>query len=364
MMLLGTIWERYFLKEVIKFFSFFLGCFYGLYVLIDYASHTSALASHHIQIGWQEIGKYYLFIFASRAEILIPLAFLVALIKTLCQLNVHYELVAFMASGIKLRTLLRPFASIALLLTLLLFINEQFWMPTALKRLRRIEDGTKHQKHRHLLSMAVRHLILEDGTVFIYQSYDSALERFFDAYWIRSIDDVYRMKYLSPYGEVPIGYFVDRLIRQPNGVFTTQASSEQMPIPDLHFNHEILLSALMEPDGLSLTELWEQLPSLSQEELPEKETKILTAFYWKLSIPWLSFIAFLAVTPFCLIFSRQLPIFFIYVCGIFGLLALYLLLDAAQVIAKRQVLAAEWALGLPFLVISAFCGWRFIKKVP
>ena len=49
-MMLVKIWEKYFFCEFIKIFFLFLCCFYGLYVLIDYASHTSALPHHQVQI--------------------------------------------------------------------------------------------------------------------------------------------------------------------------------------------------------------------------------------------------------------------------------------------------------------------------
>lgn len=357
------IWERYFLKEILKVFFLFLGCFYGLYVLIDYASHTSALPQHHVQIQGKELAKYYLFIFASRAEILIPVAFLVATIKTLCQLNVHHELVALMAGGIKQKALLRPFLFLAFLLTAILFLNEQTLLPPALRKLRRIEDSTKHQKNRNQLSLAVRNLTLEDGSIFIFQSYDTAQEHFFDAYWIRSIDNIYRIKYLKPHQSHPIGYFVDHFIRQPNGVLSQVESFEQLTLKGLNFNHELLQSATIDPDALSLSELWTQLPGLQVDEFNEKESKILTAFYWKLLMPWLSLLAILAVAPFCLVFSRQLPVFFIYVCGIFGILAFYLIMDAAQIIAKKQVVAPQVMMGVPFLISLMIFGWRFYKKL-
>lgn len=359
-MIFNRIWERYFLKEMAKFFFLFLFCFYGLYVLIDYASHTSALPHHHTSIKQQEMIRYYVFIFASRAEILIPFALLIALIKTLCSLNSSRELVALLAGGFKLSVLLRPFLLIGLFFTFLLFLNEQFLLPDALKKLRHIEDSNKHQRSRNKLAMAVRHLVLEDGSLLLFQSYDTAQERFFDVYWIESIDRIYRIKYLYPYTSTVTGYFVDQLIRQPSGELAHQESFDKLYFNTIRFNQEVLQSTLIEADALSLSDLWQQLPS-NQEDLSEKESKIRTAFYWKLVIPWLCLLAILAPIPFCLSFSRTLPVFFIYVCGVFGLIAFYLLLDAAQVISKRQVLDPLWAITVPFLTLLAFFSWRFIK---
>ncbi len=358
-MIFTKIWERYFLQEMAKIFFLFLFCFYGLYVLIDYASHTSsALSRHQTSIRWQELARYYMFVFASRAEILIPFALLIALIKTLCSLNTSHELVALMASGLKLRILLRPFLLIGLFFTFLMFLNEQLLLPTALKKLRRIEDATKHQSYRNQLTLTAHSIVLEDSSLLLFQFYDTANERFFDTYWIRSIDDIYRMKYLTPYTPAITGYFVDHFVRQSNGELAQQESFKQFEFKNLHFNQENLQSTLLDPDTLSLSELSMQFHRSSI--LMEKESKILTAFYWKLIIPWLCLLVILAPAPFCISFSRTLPIFFIYVGGLFGLIAFYLFMDAAQVVAKRQVIEPFWAIVVPFLCVSIFFVWRFV----
>ncbi|WP_039357324.1 LptF/LptG family permease [Candidatus Protochlamydia amoebophila] len=355
-----SIWERYFVSEFIKVFLLFLVCFYGLYVLIDYASHTSALPHHHIQLRIRELIRYYLFILASRAEILIPLALLIAFIKTVCTLNTHQELVALMAGGIKLKTLMRPFLMIALAFVGLLYLNEQFVLPSALKKLRHLENATKHQKKRQLPEITVKHVVLEDRSLLLYQNYDSEKEEFFDVYWIESIDSIYRAKYLCPNKEIPVGYFVDHLLRQPNGELLQQQAYSQYEFKSLLFNQELLQSAILDPDILPLTNLFFQQPSLFAN-LSEKESKIATAFYWKLLMPWLCLLAILAPAPSCVRFSRQIPIFFIYIYSLFGLIAFYMLMDASQVLAKRQVLPPIWAIGLPFILVFSFYSYRFAR---
>lgn len=354
-----AIWERYFLQQFIRMFLLFLSCFYGLYVLIDYASHTSALAQHHIHIQWSELARYYLFVFASRAEILLPLALLIAFVYTICSLNHYRELVALMSSGFKLKLLMRPFLIMSLLCVLLMYANEQFLLPQALSKLRRIEDASKHQKSRHASHLTVRHVVLENGSLLLFQDYDTANERFFDAYWIESIDSIYRMKSLVP-SSVPTGFFVDHLVRQSNGELLQEAAYEQLPFPHIQFNPELLQSTIVDPAILPLSELAAKAFEASPE-LNEKESKILTAFYWKLIIPWLCLLAIVAPAPYCVIFSRQLPVFLIYVCSLFGLIAFYMFMDAAQVVAKRQVVPPFWAICVPFTTIFSYFGWRFAR---
>ncbi|MBA2369607.1 MAG: LptF/LptG family permease [Candidatus Protochlamydia sp.] len=357
-----NIWKRYFLFEFLKVFFLFLGCFYTLYILIDYASHTSASANHSTQIHWSEIGRYYLFIFASRAEILIPVALLIAFVKTVTTMNMRQEIVALMAGGIDLRKLMRPFLYIGLAATGLLFLNEQMVLPHALKKLRRIEDSNKQKKTRHTPEMNVKHVVLENETVLLFQSYDTVKEQFFDVFWIESIDSLYRMKFLSPYTPIPTGYFVDHLVRQPDGKLLQESEYKTLAFNQIRFNPEILQSTILDPEALSLTQLAAQLTPLPIN-LNEKESKIMTAFYWKLFMPWLCLFAILAPAPFCLIFSRHTPLFFIYVCSLFGLIAFYMMMDAAQVIAKRQVLSPLLAIALPFLGFYSIFTWRYSKII-
>jgi lipopolysaccharide export system permease protein len=129
----------------------------------------------------------------------------------------------------------------------------------------------------------------------------------------------------------------------------------------MKFNPEILQSAILDPDILPLTSLAKEAVKISSSTLTDKESKIMTALYWKLTIPWLSLLAIIAPAPFCVRFSRQTPIFFIYMASLFGLLAFYMLMDAAQVVAKRQVIPPVWAICGPFIVLSAYVGWRFHK---
>ena len=168
--------------------------------------------------------RYYFFVFVSRAEILLPIALLIAFVHTVCSLNNNQELVALMASGFNVKLLMRPFLIVGLTSFFLIYANEQFLLPNILRKLRKIEDMTKHQKKHHSLDLAAQNLMLEDGSLFIYQNYDTEKERFFDVYWIESIDSIYRMKYLSPSLSSPVGFFVDHLVRQPTGELLQIAS--------------------------------------------------------------------------------------------------------------------------------------------
>lgn len=355
------IWERYFLKQFTQMFFLFLGCFYGLYVLIDYASQSGMHAHHGTSIGLQETARYYLFVFANQAEILIPLALLVAFVSTVCNLNTHHELVAFMAGGFSLKTLMRPFIACSLLAVLILYANEQFLLPSALRQLKKIENLTKHQRKHPESFLAVKHVILKDGSLLIYQNYDILKKRFFDVYWIPSVHNIYRMKYLYPEeGMEAKGYFVDHLVRQANGELLQQEAYRELSLPDIKFSQNLLQSTIIDPEILSLSTLATQFLNIPSHP-NEKEAQVLTAFYWKMIIPWLCLLSILAPAPFCLKYSRALPVFLITVASLFGLIAFYMFLDAGQVVAKRQVASPFLVICGPFLMAFSVVCFRFFR---
>jgi lipopolysaccharide export system permease protein len=356
--MIRTIWERYFISELKKVFALFLFSFYGLYVLIDYSTHTKSFKNYNFD--FLDITGLYLYDFVMRMEVLVPFAILIAVIKTLSQLNTNNELIALMAGGIKLKRILRPFVLFGLFFTLLMYLNTEFLQPRALKYHKQVDlkrAQAKQKKHNH---SPIRQLILEDGSTIIFQNYDEADQQLFDVFWIKSINDIYRMKTLSPYSVVPIGHSVEHLVRNEDKTMTVAEFIDQKEFPEIHFDKNKLQESVTTPDDLSLTQLAAKWPK-ERSNLSEKEAKIVTVFYYKMAMPWLCLLAAIAPAPFAVRFTRTLPIFFIYAGCIFGLVAFYLVMDAALILGERQVVSPEVAIWVPFGAFFAFFGWKFYK---
>lgn len=356
------IWERYFFAELIKSTLFFLFTFYGLYVLIDYANHAASFHRHHIQFHWGETSLYYSCELIRRLNILLPLALLLAAIRLLCQLNTHNELIALMSSGISKKTLMRPLLCLGILGTLLLYINAEVVFPAALNKLKRIEDS-RSNRSKHHKTTAANHLALEDHSILLFQNYDTDQQRFFDSYWIRNANDIYRIKYLYTHldqNTPPTGHYVEHLTRDSTGQLITVASLQEQPFPEIHFKTQTLFDTITPPEELSLSELWQQLPS-GYVSKSEKESQVIAAFYHKLFMPWICLLAVIGAAPFCLQITRNLPIFFIYAGSIFGLLAFDLVLSAAVLLAKRQVLPPHHAIVVPFGLFSGLLFWKYSR---
>lgn len=358
---LTKIWERYFIKETLKVFFLFIFCFYGIYVLIDYSSHSSSFHHNHTRFDWQQFFAYYAGEFVNRSEVLVPFAVLLATIRTLTKLNSNNELIALMASGIKISTLLRPFLLLGLFFTFLMYLNNEYMLPMAAKELKYLDDIHTSEKNRSASALMVQHVALEDNSTILYQKYDTARNLFFDAYWIRSADDIYRIKYLYPYTTPPSGHFVDHIIRDEHGKLIAVSEQPFKEFPGIKFNSQTLIESFTQPEDLSISQLWNKLP-INRDPNSEKESRLVSTFYRKLALPWLCLLAVIAPAPFCIRFSRQFPFFLVYACCIFGLVSVYLVLDAAHILGKRQVLDPLWATWPPFALFFAIFGYRYYRS--
>lgn len=346
----GKVMDRYFIFETLRTFLLVLVCFFALFVLIDYTSRSSSL-----HLNGAEIAVYYSHLFVRRVEILAPFALLVAVVRIVCQANSRYELAAMMACGISLRRLLRPIAAIGLGLTLLLFLNSEFLVPDSMLSLRRVEDAYAQKSHQKKKNTAVNSLVLSDGSRLIYKSYDSSQEQFLDLYWFRSLDDIYRMKALLIRRLPPLGYFVERFERNDRGQLLLKDTASEQELKQMSFDEPALNEALTPPSDRSLRALWQKLPS-EAKPLSNEEAQVQGAFYRKLVMPWLAFLACIGAVPFCARFRRPVPAFMLYCACLTGILMIYLWISAASILAQSQVLAPIWGLALPMSALVIYAG--------
>jgi lipopolysaccharide export system permease protein len=357
--MMTKIWQRYFLKETLKTFLLIIFCFYGLYILIDFASHSSQ-HYHHSSMDWSEFIRHYANEWVQRMDVLVPFALMIASVRTLCDLNIHNELVALRSSGVPIKTLLRPFVLIGLFFTLFMYLNTQWLLPEALANNRRLQDEKTLQKNEKNNKFFVQHIGLKDQSTLLFQHYDSEQKRFFDAYWIHGFDEIWRFQYLYPYQSPPLGMKVDLFKRAPNGSIYKEASYDSLEFTDMRFNKKTLLDTLTPPNELSLTTLWKKLPPLTTS-LTEKQAETASTFFHKLAIPWLCMLAILAPAPFCVRYNRTQPIFYIYALSLFALVTSYLVFNAAHLLGSRQAVSPILALGVPFSLCFLITLRNFIK---
>lgn len=354
------IWRRYLFSSILKVFFLFLGCFFFLYSLIDYSLHMQDFLVDK-KIQFSHLFTYNFYQFIKRADLLIPLALMIATLKVLLTLNVRGELVALQASGIAAKRLLRPFFCLSLICVLFNFVNVEFLLPSSLNFLDRFrQEHFKHIEDKRKEPLHV--LFLKDRSKIIYQTKNEEKGVLFDVFWIRLPQEVWRMKYLRLEGDASIGYFVDRIVLNEEGIFEKVSSFEEYRFPSFRSEKDPTGKGTIPIENHRLSQLFSKL-TYKRTATAFEHPQILSHFLHKCTMPLLSFLVVIGVAPFCLRYSRSKPLFFLYAISLFLFVAFAALLDATLILGETQALSAFAAILLPFILAFAGFGWLFIKKV-
>lgn len=347
------IWERYFLKEILKVFFLFLFAFFFLYCAIDYSLHMQDfIQDKKIQFG--DIALYYGFQFIKRSTLLLPLALLIASIKVLTSLNAHRELMTLQVSALSFKRLMRPFFFLAVVCTLFNFCATEFFLPRSLTYLDRFYD--KHFKHKQTKKYPVRSMVLKDNSKLLYQHYDPTKEAFFDVVWLESPSSIWRMKYLS---STSVGEYVDHLERGSEGLFEKKESMEKREFKKIAWEKNLPRKGFIPTENRSLSQLYQFC--FQKKNASYLKGELLTNFYYKCAMPLLPLVVVAACTPFCVQYARKIPLFLLYSLSLFGFISFFTLMDAALILGENRVTAPFWAIFIPFVGCSLPFAWNFFR---
>ena len=356
-MILSLIWQRYFFREVLKIFGLFLFSFYFLYVLMDYSLHMKSVLAGK-SIPFFDLCLYYLFQFIKRSQLLLPLALLVASIKVLTTLNGNRELVALQTAGVPIKKLLHPFLLLGGLCCVFNWASNELLVPHSLNYIDRFYDANfKHAYSEHKKE-PIHVLHLKDKSKLIYQFYDASKEVFFDAIWIRSSNDLWRIKYLKADPSHPVGEFVDHVQRNAEGVFEKTESFPSVVLKGLTWERNMPRKGFIPMENRAYSDL---LSLGKQQSSSYERAEIRTQFYYKCVMPLMSLLIVVAIAPICMRYSRTNRPFFIYAIAIFGFVAFYALMDAAIILGENRVMSPALVVLSPFIISSAFFGWKYAK---
>jgi lipopolysaccharide export system permease protein len=360
-MIAKTIWERYLLREILKVFFLFLGCFFFLYALIDYSMHMQDfIVDKHIQIP--HIAVYYFFHFIKRADLLIPLSLLISTLKVLFALNARGELLALQASGLSQKKILRPFFFIGLVCVLFNLVSSEFLLPSSLNFLDKFRG--EHFKHhdRDKRKEPVHAIRMKDGSKMIYQTADREKKLFQDVFWVQSVNEIWRMQSLSTDQEHPIGFYVDHIQRNREGNFEKVESFDQYRFAKFRWQPDPTGKGYTPLENRRLSELLRMLIQRTKTTAYEYP-QVLTHFLFKVAMPFLSLLVIAAGAPFCLQHSRNLPIFFTYAIALFSFIAFFALMDAAVILGENLVVSPYLAILTPIVLCWVAFGFKYRQSI-
>jgi lipopolysaccharide export system permease protein len=356
-----SVWKRYFLKELFKFFLLSFVSFSFLYVFIDYASHTKELQKESVSL--LDVVRYYGAQLACQCDILIPVSLMLATIKVLTSANLHFEIIALTSGGISLKRILSPFLFSAALFSLILFANFEFLQPNAFDHLYFFEE--QYLKEHTAQTSFVRSLALEDHSLLIFQTYDAAQAAFLDAYWLKSQDEIYRLSLLYPEEKIARALGVDLLKRNAQGEVQKVSSYKELLLPEMRFDLTSMSFGTKSPKLHTPLELfaylnWKQL-FYGMGKMSDRDAEMISALFYKIVISISCFLVILAIAPFCLRFKRGLSLFAIYATALCGILTFFTLLHSSVILGESQVIPPFFAiLALPTLLFFLF-GWKYAQ---
>jgi LPS export ABC transporter permease LptG/LPS export ABC transporter permease LptF len=140
------ILDKYVVREFLKIFFLVLAGFVVLILVFTVFDLLKDILSH--DIGWSTVSEYLVNLTPSMLYQITPLAVLIAVLVTFGVLNRNSEIIAMKACGISLYRLVIPIVSIAAILSLSLFLFDQYYLPQANRKqeaLRNIIKGKPPQ---------------------------------------------------------------------------------------------------------------------------------------------------------------------------------------------------------------------------
>ena len=289
----------------------------------------------------------------------LPLTFMFGIIKVVCGMNGHNELVALQMAGVSLERFVRPIFLLGAFFTCLCLGNFEFIAPKSL-----FFVDSFHMAHlkkgKKLEDKNIGVYLLKDNTKLVYQKKTGPNE-LADVFWIRSTSDIWHMKRLNLEAIPPLGFFADHLERNKKHLFEKTQSFKEQAFSQMDFSLSEAQEAKTPFETRSLSTLAFNLAK--KEYSSRKERATLSAqLNYKLAASLLSLLIALSITPFCLKFSKNVPVFLISALSISGFIIFFISMDAAMILAENQALSPFFAIWAPLLTLGLFFSAHFIKQ--
>ena len=345
------IWQRYLFFRLLKSFLFMLVTIFTIFVILDLATRSGKFLGDHFLPRYETI-LYYFYQFSNYLGLFFPLSLILSSIQVLLDLNSHNELAALQMGGLSCKKLLAPFFTLAALLFTISLANQQWVVPIALASASEYTAAySSHKKNQ--IREHVQTLILKDGTVLVFQSFDEKKGELFDVFWIQNPSRIWHMKFLEV--NPPTGRYVDCFERISQQLEKT-SSFDAFPFPQIQIDEESVFKPFIPYERRTLSQLFFQAIAGTGER-----QSLLSHLFYKLSYPLFLFLSMIVIAPICFRFSRDKSAFKIVAFALFGFLAMMMILDGLLILGENQVVPALLAFGAPLLIVLAFSYHPFKK---
>jgi LPS export ABC transporter permease LptG/LPS export ABC transporter permease LptF len=175
------ILDKYVVSEFLKIFFLVLAGFIVLILVFTVFDLLKDILSH--DIGWFIVGEYLINLVPYMLYTVAPLAVLIAVLVTFGMLNRNSEIIAMKACGISLYRLVVPIVSIAAILSLSLFLFDQYYLPQANRKQEALRNIIKGKPAQTILRPEQNWIFGqphpgEPDRIFYYQFFDPGRNEF------------------------------------------------------------------------------------------------------------------------------------------------------------------------------------------
>ena len=175
------ILDEYVVREFVVTFLMVLSAFVLLMLIFTFFDLVGDILRNHIALA--TVGAYLVNLTPSMVYSIAPLAVLIAALVTFGVLNRNSEIVAMKATGISLYRMVIPIVSIAAILSVSLFLFEEFYLPQANRRQEALRATIKGRPPQTFLHPEQKWIFGqqhpgEPGRIFYYQFFDPERKEF------------------------------------------------------------------------------------------------------------------------------------------------------------------------------------------
>jgi len=271
-------------------------------------------------------------------------------------MNFQNELISLQMSGISPLKLSYPIFFIAIILSFISYFNLEVLSPTSSKYIEDFKNlHTRSKKHKKL-TKPIHSILLKDNTKLIYQKYDRKNKKLYDVFFIKSIDDIWHIKYLNIKTDPKKGFFVDHFIRE-NGKLKKKESFDSY---DFLLN-KIKSSSFDLIENRANSTLF--LGWINKNFTTSKEKAEMAAnLNYILAIPFFPFLIALSILPICIKFSKKNLFFIITAISLFCYIGFYSFMDSMLILSENRVGSPFFLIWLPIFFSFLYFSFRFLKR--
>lgn len=170
------ILDEYVVREFVNMFLLVLGAFVLLIIVFTFFDLVGDIIRNHIPLT--TVGAYLFNLTPSQIYQITPLAVLISALVTFGLLNRNSEIIAMKATGISLYRLVVPIVSIAAILSICLFLFDQYYLPQANRRQEALRSVIKGRPPQTFLNPEQKWMFGQKpqpgdpGRIFYYELYD------------------------------------------------------------------------------------------------------------------------------------------------------------------------------------------------